>query len=253
MTELAFFDWLLAVAFGLAVVVFVLLFFVTAPYGRHVRQGWGPGLRSRLAWVVMEAPSPILFAVLFLMGNNPVTVTSVAFLVMWEVHYVHRAFLYPFSLRGAVRKMPVVVVGMGILFNLMNAYLNGRWLFHFSSGYGAGWLYDPRFVGGTALFVIGYFINRQADLALRSLRREGESGYQVSNSFFHRLVSSPNYLGEIVIWTGWAVATWSLPGAAFAVWTFANLAPRARTNHRWYHETFPDYPPERKALLPGIW
>ncbi len=253
MTERLFFDWLLAVAFGLAVVVFVMLFFITAPYGRHVRRGWGPDLGSRLAWVVMEAPSPVLFGLLFLTGSNPVTLTSVAFLVMWEAHYFHRAFLYPFTLRGTVRRMPLVVVGMGIVFNLMNAYLNGRWLFHFSPGYGSGWLHDPRFIGGVTLFVVGYFINRQADLALRSLRREGDSGYRISNSFFHRLVSSPNYLGEIVIWTGWAVATWSLPGAAFAVWTFANLAPRARTNHRWYHETFPDYPPERKALLPGIW
>jgi hypothetical protein len=52
---------------------------------------------------------------------------------------------------------------------------------------------------------------------------------------------------------GWAVATWSLSGLAFATWTAANLAPRARANHRWYLETMPDYPPERKALLPGVW
>ena len=253
MTEHLFFEWLLAVAFGLAAVVFVLLFFIAAPYGRHVRRGWGPDLGSRLAWIIMEAPSPLLFALFFVTGSNAVTVTSVAFLVMWEAHYFHRAFLYPFSLRGAARRMPVVVVGMGVVFNLMNAYLNGRWLFHFSSGYGAGWLLDPRFIAGAALFILGYFINRQADLALRALRGEGDSGYRISNSYFHRLVSSPNYLGEIVIWTGWAVATWSLPGLAFAMWTIANLAPRARTNHQWYLETFPDYPPERKALLPGIW
>jgi len=42
-------------------------------------------------------------------------------------------------------------------------------------------------------------------------------------------------------------------GLAFAVWTIANLAPRARSNHKWYRETFPDYPENRKALLPGVW
>jgi len=57
----------------------------------------------------------------------------------------------------------------------------------------------------------------------------------------------------MVIWAGWALATWSLPGMLFAFWTVANLAPRARANHRWYQEHFPDYPPGRKALLPGIW
>jgi hypothetical protein len=47
--------------------------------------------------------------------------------------------------------------------------------------------------------------------------------------------------------------TWSWAGLAFAYWTVANLLPRARANHVWYKQTFADYPPERKALFPGIW
>ena len=38
-----------------------------------------------------------------------------------------------------------------------------------------------------------------------------------------------------------------------AVWTFANLAPRARSHHAWYHASFAEYPAERKALVPWIW
>ena len=66
------------------------------------------------------------------------------------------------------------------------------------------------------------------------------------------LVSCPNYLGEILEWCGWALATWSWPGLAFALYTIANLAPRAVTHHRWYRETFPDYPPKRRALVPYL-
>ena len=69
----------------------------------------------------------------------------------------------------------------------------------------------------------------------------------------YRWVSCPNYLGEVVLWIGWAVATRSMAGLAFAVWTIANLAPRAWAHHRWYRQQFEDYPPERKAMLPGIW
>jgi hypothetical protein len=47
--------------------------------------------------------------------------------------------------------------------------------------------------------------------------------------------------------------SWSLAGAAFALWTLANLVPRAGAHHRWYRARFADYPPERRALLPGIW
>ena len=45
---------------------------------------------------------------------------------------------------------------------------------------------------------------------------------------------------------------WCLPAVAFVVWTLANLVPRAIRNHRWYHDKFPDYPPERRALVPYL-
>ena len=90
-------------------------------------------------------------------------------------------------------------------------------------------------------------------MILRDLRKPGETGYKVSNAWLYRWVSCPNYLGEIMQWVGWAVATWSLAGLAFAVWTAANLIPRARANHAWYQNTFIDYPAERKALLPRVW
>jgi protein-S-isoprenylcysteine O-methyltransferase Ste14 len=69
----------------------------------------------------------------------------------------------------------------------------------------------------------------------------------------YQWISCPNYLGEIVIWIGWTVATWSPVAAAFALWTIANLVPRARSHHKWYQQQFENYPTERRALLPGVW
>jgi len=252
LSESALFNGLLIAWFVLGAAVFVLLFFVAAPYGRHIRKGWGLTIDNRLAWVLMEAPSPIVFALCFILGGVTNAI-SIVFLVLWEAHYLHRAFIYPFGLRGAARRMPLVIMAFGFLFNIMNGYLNGRWLFTLSGGYADAWMSDPRFIIGATLFVIGFIINRQADLVLRGLRRPGESGYKISYSLLYRRVSSPNYLGEIVIWLGWALATWSLPGLAFAFWTVANLVPRAKAHHAWYRRTFPDYPPERKALVPFVW
>ena len=48
------------------------------------------------------------------------------------------------------------------------------------------------------------------------------------------------------------MASWSLPGAAFALYTAANLLPRALASHSWYREQFPDYPAQRRALLPFL-
>jgi len=252
MKEYTVYSALLLGLLAVGVIVFISLWFIVAPYGRHARKGWGYSVGSKLAWVIMEAPVPVAFLVCFFLGGR-FNIASIVFLLMWEAHYIHRAFIYPFSLRGAARRMPLSVVSMGFLFNLMNGYLNGRYLYTFSDGYNAAWLYDPRFIIGTALFITGFVINRRADQVLRGLRQAGESGYKISNDRLFRWVSSPNYLGEITIWIGWAVATWSWPGMVFAFWTIANLLPRARANHAWYKATFPDYPPERKALFPLVW
>jgi 3-oxo-5-alpha-steroid 4-dehydrogenase 1 len=118
--------------------------------------------------------------------------------------------------------------------------------------YPAGWLADPRFLVGVALFFAGFVINQQSDEILRTLRAPGERGYKIPRGGLYRFVSAPNYFGELVEWIGFALAAWSPAALVFVVWTAANLAPRAWANHRWYRRTFPDYPPERRALVPFL-
>ncbi len=253
MTEITLFNWLVVILFALAGSVFIALFFVAAPYGRHSRAGWGPALNPRLGWIIMEAIAPLVFFACYAGGNGDGTVVPLVFLAMWEVHYLHRAFIYPFAMRNGDGRMTLVVIGLGFLFNTVNAYLNGRYVFTFSGGYPADWLTQPTFIIGATLFAGGFIINRHADWTLRGLRRPGEAGYGIPHGGLYRWISCPNYSGEILVWIGWAVATWSLPGLAFAVWTAANLIPRARSHQRWYRERFPDYPERRKALVPLLW
>ena len=148
MNEQAFFNSLIIGWFLLAVVIFLALLFFAAPYGRHFRRGWGPAINNKVGWVIMEAAAPLVFAVCFVLGSNANTVTTLVFLGLWEAHYIHRAFIYPFSLRSRSRGMPLTVVGFGLLFNTVNGYLNGRYIFTFSTGYTNEWLGDPRFIAG---------------------------------------------------------------------------------------------------------
>jgi protein-S-isoprenylcysteine O-methyltransferase Ste14 len=253
MTPNTLFNVTLIIWLLLAPAAFISLFFVVAPYGRHVRSGWGPSLDSKLGWVVMEAVSPLIFALCFILGSAPFSFTSLAFLLLWETHYIHRAFIYPFSLKSSNEKMPLSIALSGLGFNLVNASMNGFWIFTLSGGYPDSWLADPRFIFGTVLFICGFITNRQADDTLARLRSGGRTGYAIPQGGLYRWISCPNYFGEILIWCGWAIATWSLAGLSFALWSIANLAPRARSHHAWYHEHFPDYPPGRKALIPGVW
>ena len=147
--------------------------------------------------------------------------------------------------------MALSIALMAFAFNLLNAYLNARWISHFGD-YGTQWLADPRFLFGAALMLLGWLINIHSDTLLIRLRAPGETGYKVPHGGLYRWVSCPNYFGELLEWIGWAIATWSGAGLAFALYTAANLVPRAVSHHHWYHERFSDYPRERRAVLPYV-
>ncbi len=241
--------WFVLLEIALAIVTFVALCFIVAPYGRHGRSGWGPTVPARVGWLVMEAPASLLFLVWYLVGSHRWQLVPLIMLCAWQVHYVHRAFVYPLLMRDGAR-MPVVVAALAITFNTLNTYVNARWISGFGS-YPRSWLADPRFIAGALLFAGGLALNLQSDRILRGLRRD-HAGYQIPYGGGYRFVSSPNYLGEIVEWLGWALATWSLAGLSFALYTIANLAPRAVANHRWYRSRFDEYPAGRKALVPYL-
>ena len=106
---------------------------------------------------------------------------------------------------------------------------------------------------GVVFFLGGAAINISADVLVQQQRDASSDRYIVPVGGLFRWISCPNYLGEILEWIGWAIATGSLAGLSFAIWTVANLAPRAYAHHRWYQQKFPNYPGARKALVPYIW
>ena len=235
------------------VVSFVLLFWVRAPYGRHARSSWGPEMDTRWAWVLMESPAVLAFLYFYQQGENAGQTVPLVLLLMWQCHYVHRAFIYPLRMRTSTKsRTPILIPFLALVFNVANAYLNGSWISSEQADYASAWLGSAEFIFGTGLFVAGFAINRWADAKLRGLRKPGETGYKIPHGGLYRWISCPNYFGEILQWIGWAIATYSLAGFAFAFFTTANLLPRALSHHQWYQEKFEDYPAKRRALLPGL-
>jgi protein-S-isoprenylcysteine O-methyltransferase Ste14 len=228
----------------------IVLFFTPAPYGRHERRGWGPTVEAKWGWVLMEAAAVVVLPAMLLASGRRDAV-SWTFVALWEIHYLHRAFVFPFR-HASPRRTPWAVVGMALAFNLVNGYLNGAYLFELAPQYPARWLTSPQFLVGLAIFASGMALNLDSDNRLLRLRRESQ-GYAVPHGGAFRWVSCPNYLGEILEWTGFALATASPAAWAFAWWTVANLAPRAWAHHRWYRDRFEDYPARRRALVPFLW
>jgi protein-S-isoprenylcysteine O-methyltransferase Ste14 len=240
----------LLVQFLLCPLVLASLLWVTAPYGRHYQAGWGPRLPNRAAWLVMELPALFVLSTLVLLSPARDQPQAWVPLCFWVFHYGYRTFVFPALMQPSDKTFPALLVIFAIVFNSLNGYNNAAALIE--AGENNGPLLSIHFLVGAVTFLAGFAMHFQADKTIRRLRKPGESVYRVPRGGLFRWVSSPNYLGEIIEWIGWAVMTWSLAGVAFALFTFCNLAPRAISNHRWYRERFSDYPAERRILIPGI-
>lgn len=256
LNDLGKFNLIIWVWLVVAACTFLLLMFVRAPYGRHERPGWGPRIPARWGWIIMESPCIIFMTLFFTLSISKwsqLDPLGITFYLMWMGHYIHRSWIWPARAHIASKKMPVSIAVLAVIFNSINSWLNAEWIFNLNHPYHHSWLHSPQFITGLTLFIVGMTINIKTDNILFSLRRKGGEGYKIPRGHMYKWISCPNYFGEILEWIGWAIATWSLAGLSFAIWTIANLAPRARANHNWYQENFSDYPKERKALIPKIW
>jgi 3-oxo-5-alpha-steroid 4-dehydrogenase 1 len=244
------YNYSLILIFSFATLVFILLFFISAPYGKFSRKGWGLAIRSKWAWLVMESPSPLLISVFFILSDHK-SLPQMIFVISWLSHYLYRTFFYPFRQSGSEKPYPLIIVSMAILFNILNGFVNGYGVFHLMH-YDISWLLSWQFIGGIIIFISGFIINKTADEKLRKFREDSPEEYVIPSGWLFNYISSPHYFGEIIEWAGWAVMTWSLPGLAFFVFTFANLFPRAVSSHKWYKTNFPEYPEKRKAVIPFL-
>ena len=224
---------------ALAMIVFVVLFFINAGYGIFRAAKWGVSIPNKIGWVIMEAPVPILVFLFWHFSDRGFMLVPFLFFLFLQIHYLRRAFIFPFLMRGK-SKMPIGIVLMGITFNLLNTFMQGYWLFHLSppSLYVDAWLQTPQFIGGTLLFFIGFLINVDSDKRIRNLRQAGDTNYYLPRGGMFRYVTSANYFGELIEWTGFAIATWSMPGLVFVIWSFANLVPRANAIYKKYNQEF---------------
>lgn len=246
----------------MAVIVFVALFFFKAGYGYLSTSNWGPKISNKTAWVIMEAPA-FLFLLyqtvdFALSGADTGNSRTVLFIMagLFLIHYFQRSFIFPFMMRGK-STMPIAIMLMGLTFNTLNAYIIGQWLYCEAPAgmYGSDWLMSPQFIIGLLVFIAGMAINLHSDHVIRNLRKPGDTKHYIPKKGLYKYVTSANYFGELTEWTGYAILTWSPAGVLFAVWTFANLGPRAKSLTEKYEKEFGEEYTRlnKKHIIPFIW
>ncbi|MEE6465355.1 hypothetical protein FKM82_006532 [Ascaphus truei] len=197
-------------------VAYAMLQFIQVPYGRYSSPLFGPAVPVRWAWFIQELPS--LVVPIYFMLHQPEHGAATGVLMgAFILHYLHRTLIYPLLIRGG-KPTPLASFSLAFLFCCYNGYLQSSYLCNHAA-FTPSWTRDPRFITG------GLF----------------------------EYVSGANFFGEILQWSGFAIAGWSLPGAAFAIFTALVLTSRAQQHHQWYLEKFEDYPKSRKIILPFLY
>jgi 3-oxo-5-alpha-steroid 4-dehydrogenase 1 len=236
----------------LAMIVFISLLFISAPYGKYISKEWGTLIPNKLGWIIMESISPIALSIFFWNGSLPKNNSLIFIYGLWVFHYVYRSFLFPMKTATDGKKIPFTIVLMAVFFNCVNGYTNGIYLGEYALHIDSDYYLHPRFVSGFIVFIGGFITHYIADDILINLRKKQGPGYHIPQGFLYRYISCPNYFGEMLEWLGFAIICGSFPAWVFFIWTVANLLPRALSHHKWYHNTFSDYPKNRKAIIPSI-
>ena len=173
------FNIFLIVMAVLAAGVYVALHFFEAGYGYLFNPKYGPPVPNKVGWVVMESPVFIAMCVLWLMSGRTWEAGPLALFVLFQAHYLQRAFIFPLLLRGE-SKMPLGIVVMGMTFNTLNALMQGGWIFYVSpEGYYADWFAKPYIYVGGALFMAGMAVNLHSDHIIRNLRKPGDTRHYI--------------------------------------------------------------------------
>ncbi len=246
------FNLLTYIWIGVAVIAFPFLLRVTQPYGRHINESWGPMISNQLGWMIQEGVAPFFISYWFWTGTLEKTTSSYFFYGLYIVHYIYRSYIFPFRTKTKGKKIPLVICGSAVFFNLCNTFIIGYFLGNIGGNYSNDCFFSSQFIIGFIIFLTGVFVNVKSDNILLTLRKPGETGYKIPTGFLFRHISCPNHFGEIIEWLGFAIMIGSLAALSFPIWTAVNLIPRALDHHRWYLQKFSDYPKERKAVIPFI-
>lgn len=245
------FYWFCYAWIGVAIIAFLGLQFKDAPYGKFTNSKWGPMMSNRLGWMIMESFVLIVLYYFLLNGGKSLSLTDKVIVGLFTAHYLNRSFIYPFRTKTKGKQIPISIVGMALFHNLANGFLLGYYLGNFSH-YSNSWLSSWQFILGIGLFFWGMITNIYSDTLLINLRKDGSKDYKIPFGGPFKYISAPNLGGELLEWTGFAILCWNFPAWCFAFFTFCNLFPRALANHKWYKKSFPNYPKDRKAVIPFI-
>jgi protein-S-isoprenylcysteine O-methyltransferase Ste14 len=185
--------------------------------------------------------------VALLVGALPYLFSPNAFqgivLACLSVHFVKRLleswFLHKYS--GPMNPLTAAsIAGFYSLTTFIPAYINRQPV----SGV------DLLVYAGVGVFLAGETLNFVHHKILANLRTGTE--YVIPRGGLFEVVACPHYLFEIVSWFGMCLIVGHVSMVVLFSLMLAYLIVRSLLTLAWYRERFPEFPAERRAILPFI-
>ncbi|KAE9418079.1 hypothetical protein Angca_007742 [Angiostrongylus cantonensis] len=176
--------------------------------------------------------------------------------ICWSIHYAKRLFETEFIHRFSNETMP----RFNVIKNCSYYWGFAAFIAYFTNHPA----YTPPYFGscqvyfGLVAFAIAEFGNLSIHILLRNLRPPGTRERRIPRpdgnpmSLLFNFVSCPNYTYEVMSWVSFSIMVQSLPSLLFTIAGFIQMTIWAKNKHRIYNKEFPDYPKERKAIVPFL-
>jgi 3-oxo-5-alpha-steroid 4-dehydrogenase 1 len=244
---------LVILCFMMAIINFTVQSFVRIPYGKFNRGENSVTIPQRFSFGISQfIPGIVIFSITYFLQRNFDQPVNIVMYGLFTLHYINRSIIDTIVRRHSQAKVAVWVPILAAIIIMFYHYINAQFIG--AAKYYNGYYFDPRFIIGLILFLIGFVLNRVSDAQLVCLRDNyKDNKYQIPRGCLFIAVSVPNYVGEAIEWFGWAVMTWSLSGLVWFLFSISTFIPRARHIHIWYKKEFENYPKYRKALIPFLY
>jgi len=175
---------------------------------------------------------------------------------MAVAHYLKREYETFFIHRFSHATMPFT----NIFKNCTHYYIFGGVMlgyFNYGPAFAKGSVFDTQMSTMWIVFsVIGFIFFELSNMCthaiLRNLRPPGTKIRRIPRGYGFNLVSCPNYLFEILSWVFFSFVSGSWASWFFVLVSSVQMYFWAVKKHSIYKKEFPNYPKNRKALIPFI-
>jgi very-long-chain enoyl-CoA reductase len=231
------------------------------PIGDKVKDGatlifkdLGPQVSWTVVFLVEYFGSLIAFPLVYLLRpyiyakNTPLSTTQEVAAILFTLHFLKRELETLFVHKFGNDTMPI-----------FNIFKNSIY-YHGFAFYIAYYILHPDFTDppriqvyiGFTIFLISILSNFRCHLMLANLRPPGSRERKIPRGFLFDYVSCANYFFEILEWVGFTIMTQSLASLLFTLAGAGQMYIWAVGKHRRYKKEFPDYPKNRKVLIPFL-